>query len=448
MKKLNLTKSNLIKMISFYLLTVVLLGSGCLYFYRQSQTYKMVLENSYKHSLQDFNDYIDNIYNSLDKGLYINTPYQLSNISANLLSDSRAATMCLSTLPASELHLENTFKFLAQVGSYASSLNKRYHANQQISDDDYQSLASLKNYAKKLNVYVSDLESQMLKNNIDLNNFSSSVSRAKEQSEKIDFGGLEDNFVNYPKMIYDGPFSDHLYGKTPERTKGLAEISVGQAKKIAALATGISEDNLKKGEDENSNMPLYCFTSDGISIGITKKGGLVCYILKSREVKNSEIEPGVALEIAKKYISEILKISDVEQSYYEINNHCCTVNFICCEDEIAIYPDLIKISVALDNGQILCVDTRKYINNHKERKFSDPKKTVTEAQNVLSKNLDVLKEPRKAIIPTDGENEVMTYEFICRTKDQRTILVYINADTLEEEQILILSESENGILTV
>lgn len=451
MNKKEIKKSTLIKLTSLSIATIIALFGGCFYFYNQSKNYKLALENNYKHSLQDFNDYLDNIYNDLDKSLYISSAYQLSNISAKLLSNSRAATMCLSTLPASELHLDNTFKFLSQVGDYASALNKKYHTNNKISTDDYQSLENLRSYAKKINNYVSELEYNVLKNNIDLDS-PQMISAAKNNQNKnsensLNFNNLEKNFDSYPKMIYDGPFSDHISSKTPEITKNLKEVSEDKAKKIAALALGMDQNLLTHNKDKNSNLPFYCFSGNNISIGVTKKGGLISYILNSRAVKNQNINPGEAIENAKKYISNTLKIPNIEQSYYEVNDNYCTINFAYLQNDTIIYPDLIKISVALDNGEIISVDTKGYINNHKERNIAKPSKSIEDAKNKISSYLTVIKEPRKAIIPTDGQNEVLTYEFICRSKNNETVLVYINCDTLEEEQILVLVESEKGVIT-
>ena len=448
MNKKEIKKSTLIKLTSLSVATIIALFGGCFYFYNQSKNYKFALENNYKHSLQDFNDYLDNIYNDLDKSLYISSSYQLSNISAKLLSNSRAATMCLSTLPASELHLDNTFKFLSQVGDYASALNKKYHTNNKISTDDYQSLENLRSYAKKINNYVSELEYNVLKNNIDLDSPQMiSAAKNKNSENSLNFNNLEKNFDSYPKMIYDGPFSDHIFTKIPEITKNLKEVSEDKAKKIAALALGMDQNLLTHNKNEGSNLPIYCFSGNNISIGITKKGGLISYILNSRAVKTQNINPGEAIENAKKYIANTLKIPNIEQSYYEVNDNCCTINFASLQNATIIYPDLIKISVALDNGEIISVDTKGYINNHKERNIAKPSKSIEDAKNKISSYLTVIKEPRKAIIPTDGQNEVLTYEFICRSKNNETVLVYINCDTLEEEQILILVESEEGIIT-
>ena len=56
-------------------------------------------------------------------------------------------------------------------------------------------------------------------------------------------------------------------------------------------------------------------------------------------------------------------------------------------------------------------------------------------------------EGRLALIPTAGLNEVLTYEYLCQAENGEEVLVYLNADTGMEEQILILLRSDNGVLT-
>ena len=57
---------------------------------------------------------------------------------------------------------------------------------------------------------------------------------------------------------------------------------------------------------------------------------------------------------------------------------------------------------------------------------------------------------RLALIPTSGQNEVLTYEFQTRAgegDDAQKILVYVNASTGAEEQILLLLETPEGTMT-
>ena len=64
-----------------------------------------------------------------------------------------------------------------------------------------------------------------------------------------------------------------------------------------------------------------------------------------------------------------------------------------------------------------------------------------------SNGLEVI-ENSMAVVPTDGENEVFCYEFLCKTADGQRMLVYIDAASGEEENMLILIEDETGILTM
>ena len=52
-----------------------------------------------------------------------------------------------------------------------------------------------------------------------------------------------------------------------------------------------------------------------------------------------------------------------------------------------------------------------------------------------------------AVIPTEYNTEILTYEFKGKI-DDREFLIYINANTGEEEKVLLIIDSENGILTM
>lgn len=70
---------------------------------------------------------------------------------------------------------------------------------------------------------------------------------------------------------------------------------------------------------------------------------------------------------------------------------------------------------------------------------------MEEAQSNLNKNLEITSSG-KAIIPTEWKTEVFCYEFKGRIYDT-DFLVYVNAKTGKEENILVIIETPNGILT-
>ena len=117
------------------------------------------------------------------------------------------------------------------------------------------------------------------------------------------------------------------------------------------------------------------------------------------------------------------------------------------QDDVTAYTDLIKVSVALDNGEVIGFDTRGYLTNHQERTITKPKLSLEEARKSVSSNLKIKKE-KLAIIPSTSLQEKLCYEFYCMGENEETILVYVNASTGVEEEILILLIGENGTLTI
>ena len=86
-----------------------------------------------------------------------------------------------------------------------------------------------------------------------------------------------------------------------------------------------------------------------------------------------------------------------------------------------------------------------YIANHTDRAFESAVFSSEEAAKNVSPKLRI-RETALALIPTKGGNEKRCYEFVCETEDGREILVYINALTNEEEDILVLLKSDGGTL--
>ena len=107
---------------------------------------------------------------------------------------------------------------------------------------------------------------------------------------------------------------------------------------------------------------------------------------------------------------------------------------------------MIKVKVALDNGEILGIETTGYLNNHTTRDVSKIKISKEEAKKTLNKQLQIESE-ELAVIPTEWKTEILCYEFKGKVED-REFLVYINAENGREEDILVITNTPNGTLTM
>ena len=138
----------------------------------------------------------------------------------------------------------------------------------------------------------------------------------------------------------------------------------------------------------------------------------------------------------------------MKETYYLKQEGIVTINYAYTQDNVVVYPDLIKVKVALDNGEISGVETTGYLNNHEERKIQNIKITQEEAKKTLNKELEIISEGM-AIIPTEWKTEILCYEFKGKVEDKREFLVYINAENgREEEDILVINNTPNGTLTM
>ena len=81
-----------------------------------------------------------------------------------------------------------------------------------------------------------------------------------------------------------------------------------------------------------------------------------------------------------------------------------------------------------------------------ERNISQNVISIESAKKKLNKNLNIQSEGL-AIIPTEYKTEILCYEFKGKIDDNE-FLVYINAGTGEEEDILIVYNTPNGVLTM
>ena len=105
-----------------------------------------------------------------------------------------------------------------------------------------------------------------------------------------------------------------------------------------------------------------------------------------------------------------------------------------------------KVKVALDDGEVVGMEANGYVMNHTIRDIRTPQLSKQDARAKISSNLNI-DDVNVALIPKDSKREVLCYEFKGNAGG-RNFLIYINAETGKEEDIQILIESPDGILTI
>jgi len=356
--------------------------------------------------------------------------------------------------------LENTSKFLNQVSDYSYSLSKKAIGGENLSQEDL-------NNIKQLHTYSLDLENTLNQLSTDLNSGRIKWNELRDEGTKAfatqvssitkdSFSNLEENFHEYAGLIYDGAFSEHI---SSAEKKGLTgeDIDEEKAKEIVNQFYGADKiDNIEShGYSENAEIPSFDFNvkmkeSDiDATISVSKKGGHVIFANYNRAVSAETLTQERADEIAKEFLNNH-GYSNMKETYYLKQNGIVTINYAYTQtnsnnETVTIYPDLIKVKVALDDGSVLGIETSGYLNSHTERTFETNIISKEKAKEVLNKDLEIMSEGL-ALIPTKWHTEVYCWEFKGKVEDNE-FLVYINAQTGKEEDILLIVNTPDGTLT-
>ena len=450
--KERLKKGHMLSIIVVLLIAVAILG---MILYKKQREYRQASENSYNMAFYELVDYVQNVETYLAKALISTTPEHGAETLTHLWREANLAQSYLSMLPIQSQELENTEKFLNQVSDYSYSLSRKNIYNESLTEEDLGNLQELHSYSTELESTLNQLSEDLNNGRFEWGELTEkgTVAFAQEVDNisKESFSNLEENFHEYSGLIYDGAYSEHM---TSTEKKGLTGEDIDENTARQKAEEFIGKDKIKEisnlGLSENATIPAYSFSAvsnndENINISISQKGGHVIYMNTNRDVNSEIISQEEATQKGKEFL-ESKGFTNMQETYYITQEGVTTINYAYTQDEVIAYPDLIKVKVALDNGDILGIETTGYLNNHTQRDISNIAITSDEAKENLNKNLEITSE-KMAIIPTEWQTEILCYEFT-GTVDDKQFLVYINAENGREEDILIVTDTGNGVLTM
>lgn len=446
------------------ILTIAVIISLITYIVKSRKDYRTALENRYNLAFYELITSIQNAETYLAKAQISTSSKSGADTLSNVWREASVAQSCIAQLPLTSEELGNTVKFLNQVSDYSYMLAKKNMGGERLSSEDMSNIKQLYSYTVELentlNQLATDFQDNRMKwkdlTDTDTIQYTTSVSSITVQN----FQNLDANLHEYSGLIYDGAFSEHLNNVEKLGLTG-EEIDEEKAKQIAKDFYSFLD--VKEIEavsySENADIPSYDVTvvlnhekqKEGrkANITISKKGG---HIVSTNYNKNVETEL-LSQEEANAKGKEFLKnhgYENMKETYNLKENGIMTINYAATqitEDgrEVIMYPDLIKLKIALDDGSVLGLEATGYLNTHTQRDLNEIFISEEEAQTILNEEVEILSSGL-AVIPTKWKTEILCYEFKGRVEGN-DFLVYINAQTGKEEDVLLIINTPNGTLT-
>ncbi len=410
---------------------------------KELNSYKNELNSNYEHCVLALSDEMDNIDVSLSKLSVSNETKTQEKYLTQIVSLCHSAQSDLSALPIEHNLFTNTYKFVNQLGGYAFSLTEKLGGGNEISLEDKNNILELKKSSSNIKNELNNLASLVLSDYSIVDNLKTKNNTRNNFGDN--FKNLCDDSVQYPSLIYDGPFSDSVENK---EVKGLGGVELTNTEAESKVKKLFSEFDVNfAGETCSKDFCTYNFElkKDDVSgfVQITKKGELV--LSYNRENVASKITKSVVeCEFLAQEFANKLGFVGTQVVWSQDAHSCVYCNLCYVKDGIVFYPDMIKIKICRQTGDVIGLEAQSWAYNHTEREKLEPSMSEEVAKQKLSKNMETISS-KLCVIPDECLGEKLCWEFKCYF-DDAIYYVYIDAQNGEERKVLKVVETEDGSL--
>lgn len=408
-----------------------------------------MLSNVYSKSFYDLVGYVDNIDVNLSKLTASNNDENRQKILCDIMVQANLAEADISALPLEENSKQSTEKYMNQVGDFSKYLNNKLIEGDSITEEDEKILSQMKKINYELRSKLKDLQSEIG------DDFDFITLLSGEENPVLNtFNELQYHSVEYPKMIYDGPFADEPEESATDNTQKAEkgkEISKEEAIKIFEKCfadynpTEIKVSGMAEGRKLNVYNVEAKLGEEEIFAQISDSGKLVM-VDSFTAPKEKKFNRDECIENAYKFLQKCgyKSIKAVWSSSGKENITYINFASVAQNGEIIMYSDLIKVGVCMNSGRVCDMDAHLYILNHKEREVPEVKIEVEDAERKISPNIEV-ESARLAIIPVTNSKERLAYEFYGKG-DDGAFYIYIDAQTGKELKIFKVISTDDGEL--
>jgi spore germination protein len=439
----------MIRTILIVLLFVAVAGTGY-WGYAEHQEKNAILlqaENNYQRAFHDLNFHVDALHDKIGETLAMNSRNQLSPALAQVWRLTSEAHTDVGQLPLALLPFTKTEQFLSKMGEFSYRAAVRDLDKKPLSDKEYKTLKDLYANASEIQNELRKTESLAQKNNLRWMDVEMALATNKTNEDNTIIDGFKtvDKTVEGYSEVDFGPEVSNLMkmeNRNLSQLKG-KEITKEEAKNIAIefFDVKITVEKSGKGAKYDAySLTLYNPETKGTTyLDLTKKGGYPLWVLYDRNVGKAKISLNDAMLQAEDFLKKHMdsKMEMVSSDQYE---NIAVFTYARLQDDVRIYPEVVTIKVALDNGDIMGYEGTGFLLAHQDRRIPTFKISEKEARTNLNPKFEV-KEVSKALIKNDINEEVFCYEFL-GVLGNETYQVFINAENGNEEEVKKLKEAE------
>lgn len=403
------------------------------------EDYSTQLDNIYKKSFYEAADSLKDVELKLSKVSVSEGAANQKALLSELWMNTEIAQNNLAQLSAKDGNMEKVIKFLNQMGDYCLCLAKKID-DTPLSEAEKEKLDSLHKIVKKLQESLTAAHEGIANNATLVGKLDEGIQLLGDCYEHFN----NDSNIEYPEMIYDGPFSDALAIRDAKYLNTLPKVTKEDAEeKLRLLIKDIKQlEYLGKVEGNIPSFRYEVTTQSGKGQAQMSESGGLLVLYNAEQSTDGESMPSEQLEAKGKQLLEDMGYDNLKLVWVTPTQSAVYLNYVYYNYDTVFYPDFVKLKLAADTGEMLALDATGYAYNHIQRQESQPSVSIEQARQVVSTKLTI-KDERICVIPTKWNTEIAAYEFRC-AKDEDIFYIYIDANTLEEINILKVVDNKTA----
>ena len=405
--------------------------------------YRTLAESTYRKSYYSLLYNIDGLETATNKLTVASGKATRQEYLSDITAYSTAAAENMAAFTPEEAGDSKMLKFINQTGDFAKYLDDKLNKGGELSATDRRTIGEIAAAVGEIKGTLTALGDEAERGDF------SFVDTLRDRNSLFSetLRSFEDKDVDYPSMIYDGPFSDSLTERTAKALSG-ERIGEEEAREIAARIIGVDSADISVKEGSKNVFESYACEAETprgrAYLTLAKQGGFPVSLNLPEEREGGVSLAATDVErMAEDFLRE-LGIPSMKAVWASLYEDVYYINLAAEERGVILYPDLIKVKVSASGGKILGMESLNYLYNHMTRDLPTAVVTAQEAAEAISEYIAVTS-CRLTLVPTKGGGEALAYEFF-GTKGEDKYFVYVDAESGEEMKIMRVLDGERGLL--
>lgn len=381
--------------------------------------YRNTARYGYEHAFGEVVTAAENLSDALHRGAYATGAEMSASVCADVYGSCLTAGMTMSELPFSTQELENTARFIGVAADFSQSLM----GSGGFDDKTRKNFAELYKTAEGITETLDALRDDIDNGTVKMDEPEALFDETGASLLSTAMLDMESGIGELPTLDYDGRYNKAAAEECSD------PVTEDEARTIAADFLGLEGDEISlqyRSEDGATS-----FEYEDKSVLVDGWGNVVS--MSSSRVVTGDMPAGDMENAAKEFLKNH-GISNMHLVSSERVGNLQSMRFERLDGGVRVEADSVKICVAADDGTVYSFDAGAhyaYAQNH-----AKPESIVTRTQaaSALPKELSA-KVKGMVYAETAGGSERLCYEFECKSRDDETLRILVDAETGEQYRI-------------